>query len=101
MDFGTAILYVLAVIAIIAVAGILIYLLAALVVSIIDKKEVKPFGSSDSAKEKQDERLLLEDKDYQLTFDDEDKKQPEAKQEEPKQIDQTVDLDLADEEQKQ
>ena len=42
-------------------------------------KEVKPFGSSDSAKEKQDERLLLEDKDYQLTFDDEDKKQPEAK----------------------
>ena len=101
MDFGTAIFYVLAVIAIIAVAGILIYLLAALVVSIIDKKEVKPFGSSDSAKEKQDERLLLEDKDYQLTFDDEDKKQPEAKQEEPKQIDQTVDLDLADEEQKQ
>ena len=101
MDFGTAILYVLAVIAIIAVAGVLIYLLAALVVSIIDKKEVKPFGPSDSAKEKQDERLLLEDKDYQLTFDDEDKKQPEAKQEEPKQLDQTVDLDLADEEQKQ
>ena len=98
MDFGTAILYGLAVFAIIAVAGLVIYLLAALVVSIIDKKEVRPFGKSMEAGELNDNRLLLENKDYQLTFDDEPK--AEEKQEEPKELDESIDLDLADEEKK-
>lgn len=97
MDFGTAILYVLAVLAIIAVAGLVIYLLAALVVSIIDKKEVKPFAKS--AEEESKEQLLLENKDYQLTFDDEPK--AEEKAEEPKEVNETIDFDLADEERKE
>ena len=101
MDFGTAILYGLAVFAIIAVAGLVIYLLAALVVSIIDKKEVRPFAKSEGMgmdANQGDGRLLLENKDYQLTFDDEPK--IEEKQEEPKELDQSIDLDLADEEKK-
>jgi len=97
MDFGTAILYVLAVLAIIAVAGLVIYLLAALVVSIIDKKEVKPFAKNEEVAK--NDQLLLENKDYQLTFDDEPK--AEEKQEEAKQVDETIDLDLADEERKE
>ena len=96
MDFGTAILYVLAVLAIIAVSGLVIYLLAALVVSIIDKKEVRPFAKSEEGAK--NEQLLLENKDYQLTFDDEPKE--EEKPEEVKEVNQGVDLDLADEEKK-
>ena len=42
---------------------------------------------------------MLENKDYQLTFDDEPK--AEEKQEEAKQVDETIDLDLADEERKE
>ena len=68
MDFGTALLYVLAVIAIIFVAGLIIYLLAALVVSIIDKKEVRPFSADNDLKDRKEERLLLEDKLFEMIW---------------------------------
>ena len=99
MDFGTALLYVLAVLAIIAAAGFVIYLLASLVVSIIDKKEVKPFAKNeDIAKENEKiegQQLLLENRDYELSLDD---KEEEESNEEPKELDETIDLDLAEEE---
>ncbi|MBR4124078.1 MAG: hypothetical protein IKR12_00750 [Clostridia bacterium] len=105
MDFGSAVLNVLAVIGIIIVAGLVIYLLAALVVSILDKKEVKPFKSNEESKaeEQEEQRLLLENRDYQLSFDDEKKEEPkeEEAQEEPKEVGESIDLDLADEEKKQ
>lgn len=105
MDFGSAVLNVLAVIGIIIVAGLVIYLLAALVVSILDKKEVKPFKSNEESREEEQEeqRLLLENRDYQLSFNDE-KKEEEPKEEveeEPKEVGEPIDLDLADEEKKQ
>lgn len=98
MDFGTAFLYVLAVLGIIVVAGLVIYLLASLVVSIIDKKEVKPFGKSQEA-ELKDDKLLLEDKDYSLNLEEEKKEEP-AK-EEPEEITTPINLSLADDEKKQ
>ena len=104
MDFGSAVLNVLAVIGIIIVAGLVIYLLAALVVSILDKKEVKPFKSNEESKaeEHEEQRLLLENRDYQLSFDDEKKEEPkEEVQEEPREVGESIDLDLADEEKKQ
>ena len=102
MDFGTAILYVLAVIAIIAVAGLIIYVLAALIVSIIDKKEVKPFGSNQEKEAKEKEQLLLDGKDYQLTFEEEKPAEETPVQEEAKEVEgDMVDLDLADEEEKE
>ena len=102
MDFGSAVLNVLAVIGIIIVAGLVIYLLAALVVSIIDKKEVRPFKSNEEsrAEEREEQRLLLENRDYQLSFDDEKKEEPKV-EEEPKEVGESIDLDLADEEKKQ
>lgn len=107
MDFGTAILYVLAVLAIIAVAGLVVYALAGLTVSIIDKKNVNLFGKeqTDHQVTKDEQKLLLEDNDYQLKLDDE--KKPEAKKEEveddgePKEVEQTIDFDAADAEKKQ
>lgn len=111
MDFGSAVLNVLAVIGIIIVAGLVIYLLAALVVSIIDKKEVRPFKSHEENKEFEEQRYLLENKDYQLSFDEEEKEEPkveeveeekeEEEDQEPKEVEQTIDLDLADEERRQ
>ena len=97
MNFGAAIGSVLAVIGIIIVSGLVIYALAALVVSIIDKREVKPFGPSLEQEAKQDEKLLLENKSYQLTFDDEQEEEQPKVQEEAKEVS-NIDLDLADEE---
>ena len=100
MDFGTAVLYVLAVIAIIAVVSLIVYALAGLVVSIVDKKDVKLFSKTEEQPkqlEKEEQKLLLEDSDFKLLDDKEDDKK-EAK-EEPKQEGETIDLDLADKEQ--
>ena len=104
MDFGTAILYVLAVIAIMIVAGLVIYVLAALVVSIIDKKEVKPFSpDQERTSNREEENLLLDERSYQLTFEDEKpvEAKPAEEEQEAKELDNTIDLDLADEEAKE
>jgi hypothetical protein len=91
MDFGTAILYVLAVLAITVVAGLIIYAISGLIISIVDKKNVKLFSSNDVKEQLvEQETLLLENS----------KDQKQEASEENKESAQTVDFDLADEEKK-
>lgn len=111
MDFGTAILYVLAVLAIIGVAGFIVYALAGLTISVIDKKNVKLFsGSNENSLSKEDQKLLLADNDYQVKLEEDEKKeeekkpaekQPEENHGEAKEVTSQVDFDAADDEKRE
>ena len=83
------ILGVLGIIALIAVAGLVIYLLAGLIISIIDKKNVKLFNTEEAKpNQEKEQQLLLQDSSYELNLDEE-----EAKEE-----GNAIDLDAADRE---
>ena len=70
------ILSVLGIIALIAVAGLVIYLLAGLIISIIDKKNVKLFNAEEAKpSQEKEQQLLLQDSSYELNLDDEPKKE--------------------------
>ena len=84
------ILSVLGIIALIAVSGLVIYLLAGLIISIIEKKNVKLFNTEEAKPSEQNEQqLLLQDSSYELNLDDE---------EEAKEVGEAIDLDAADRE---
>ena len=83
------ILSVLGIIALIAVAGLVIYLLSGLIISIIDKKNVKLFNTEEPKQnQEKEQQLLLQDSSYELNLED------EAKEEEGE----SIDLDAADKE---
>lgn len=86
------ILSVLGIIALIAVAGLVIYLLAGLIISIIEKKNVRLFNAEESKiGQEKEQQLLLQDSSYELNLDDEEANEQGA----------PIDLDAADREKAQ
>ena len=80
---GSTVLGVLGIIALIVVGGFIIYLLAGLIISIIEKRNVKLFDDEApkevKKQEQKQEQLLLQDSSYELDLDEQDKKELETK----------------------